>query len=83
MNLCPESAARAAMTDAEFWDHVFNRDADDRADWWLAFNTPDIWAIDCVRCGQTVEVDDAHDRERDAFCDECADEHQPDVEEVV
>lgn len=25
MALCPEAAYRVSLTDAEFWDHVFNR----------------------------------------------------------
>ena len=77
MSLCPEHDQRAAMTDAEFWDHVFGRSPEQEASWadydW-AMNSPDIWAIDCARCGRTVEVDDHQNRERDAFCDDCADE---------
>jgi hypothetical protein len=53
------------MTDAEFWDEAVAH--------WVAYYE-DTWAIDCARCGRTVEVDDPETRERDAFCDECADE---------
>lgn len=28
MSLCPESEARAAMSDEDFWDHVFGQDDD-------------------------------------------------------
>ncbi|MEM9513692.1 MAG: hypothetical protein AAGA42_02455 [Actinomycetota bacterium] len=65
------------MTDAEFWEHVFG---------WESFSgesyVVDLWAIWCCRCGRTVEVDTdtAHERERDAFCDDCADEHHDDLE---
>jgi hypothetical protein len=63
------------MTDAEFWDHVFHRYDAEAVGHWAAYYD-DIWAIDCARCGRTVEVDDetASERERDAFCDDCADE---------
>lgn len=85
MSFCPESKMRSEMTDAEFWDHVFGRSSEEEESWseyhW-AMNEPDIWAIDCVRCGRTVEVEDPAGRERDAFCDDCATEHIPEVEET-
>lgn len=74
MSLCPESTKRSAMTDAEFWDYVFGcRNVD--SNHWRAY-TPDIYAIDCVRCGRLVDVE-PDGRERDAFCDDCADECAP------
>lgn len=42
-----------------------------------AMDSEDVWVIDCARCGRSVEVDDPENRERDAFCDECADECLP------
>lgn len=55
------------MTDQEFWEHVFpQREYEPEV--------PDVWAISCARCGRSVEVSDPEDRERDAFCDECASE---------
>lgn len=77
MSLCPEAKTRAEMTDAEFWEHVFGIPAHDPFHW-LAYE-PDIWAIECARCGCTVEISEetATDRERDAFCDDCATEHLP------
>jgi hypothetical protein len=61
------------MSDAEFWDHVFAWQHENDEWYWHAFDI-DIYAIECARCGCTVEVDDPENRERDAFCDECADE---------
>ena len=61
------------MTDSEFWEHVFLSlsvgPSENEVD--------DLFALDCVRCGRTVEVDDYWHRERDAFCDDCADETAP------
>lgn len=78
MSLCPEHDMRAAMSDAEFWEHVFGRAHDEEswADYWDAMS-PDIWAINCARCGRTVEIDDPEGRECDAFCDDCATETLP------
>jgi len=77
MSYCPEAKQRNAMTDAEFWDHVFHRyDAYDVAHWVAYFE--DIWALDCARCGMVVEVNNPENRERDGFCDDCADEMLPD-----
>lgn len=78
MSICPEHDRRAAMTDDEFWSHVFSW-RDDDAGHWAAYDE-DVYAIDCARCGRTVEVN-PDGRERDAFCDDCADEMQPDDEE--
>ena len=79
--LCSERDKRAAMTDDEFWSHVFPEMTPEQEASWAAYrwsmDSPDVWVIDCVRCGQTVEVDDPTERERDAFCDDCADETQP------
>ncbi len=72
--LCPEHEIRAAMTDQEFWEHVFSWT--DPGDHFTAYDE-DIYAIECARCGCTVEVDDPEHRERDAFCDECASETMP------
>ena len=84
MSFCPESSKRAAMSDAEFWEHVFGQTAEEEASWqeyrW-SMDSPDVWAIDCARCGQTVEVTDPENRERDAFCDGCADETAPNDKE--
>ena len=57
MSLCPESAKRAAMTDPEFWEHVFPQRPR------VEFNfepvdddPPDPLAIDdtqpCAECGE-------------------------------
>ena len=81
---------RSKMTDQEFWTHVLRMSPEDEESWaeyrW-AMDGPDIWAIFCARCGQVVEVskESAPDRERDAFCDECASEHLPydDQEEPI
>ena len=86
MSFCPEAKTRAAMTDAEFWDHVFGPNPEEEASreecrW--AMDGPDVWAISCARCQRTVEIDDPEIRERDAFCDECADEMMPDLEETT
>lgn len=81
MSFCLEAALRAAMTDAEFWDYVFNRQQAWDDDYW-SMNGPDVWAIECARCGGTVEVDDPDGRERDAFCDDCASEMLPDTEDT-
>ena len=60
MSLCPEAAMRAAMSDGEFWAHVFglddHRDYDPDDD----PNVPDLaeyelearLAIPCPECGQ-------------------------------
>jgi len=57
MSLCPEAKARAAMTDAEFWDHVFPQpdlvgerfpDAQEIAEYELT----DRLADSCPECGQ-------------------------------
>lgn len=69
------------MTDSEFWAHVFPDLSESEEQSWAeyrwAMDGPDVWAIMCARCCRTVEVDDPEDRERDAFCDECADELLP------
>ncbi len=77
-SLCPEAATRAAMTDDEFWNHVFAQPEPDEDYRWV-MEGPDVWAITCARCGATVEVpeDERHLHERDAFCKDCADECQP------
>lgn len=70
------------MTDAEFWEHVFSWQHENDGWYYAAFDY-DIYAIECVRCGCTVEVDDPADRERDAFCDDCANEMAPEIEEML
>lgn len=67
---CASSPEAAAMSDEEFWDHVYPQPDEDEID------LPDCWAIHCLRCGRWVEVDEETrtDRERDAFCDDCAEE---------
>lgn len=87
MSLCPEHAKRAAMTDQEFWEHVFGLTPEEEQSWaeyrW-AMDGPDLWAILCARCGSLVEVDEESvtDREHDAFCDDCASEMMLDPEET-
>lgn len=87
MSLCPEHDLREEMSDDEFWEHVFSRTPEQEASWaeydW-AMNGPDIYAIECARCGQTIdlEVDEyPEERERDTFCDDCADDTLPDLED--
>lgn len=88
MTLCPEHDRRAAMTDDEFWQYVLDRTPEEEASWaeyhW-AMNGPDVWVIDCIRCGRKVEIEEGtrHTRERDIFCDECASEHYPYEEEEI
>lgn len=80
---CPERAQRAAMTDAEFWEHVFRRDEEGWAEYAWAMDGPDVWVIECARCGQAVEVEGPEGRERDAFCDDCALETLPHDDELL
>lgn len=77
MSLCSEHDQRAAMTDAEFWEHVFSYQLFDDGHW-IAYDE-DVYGIDCARCGRVVQVE-PDGRERDAFCDDCADETAPDDE---
>ena len=71
MSLCPEHNDREAMTDDEFWQYVFGRTPEEEKSWaeyhW-AMEGPDVWVIDCIRCGRTVEIPEGqrHTRERDA-----------------
>ena len=68
MSYCPEAAKRWAMSDAEFWEHV-------AGDLYLGPSEnyfDDLFALSCARCGRTVEINDYWNRERDAFCDDCA-----------
>ena len=67
---CSERKMRAALTDEEFWDYVFQTVKVDE-EYWEAY-LPDIWALLCGRCGRSVEVEDPEHRERDVFCDKCA-----------
>lgn len=48
MSLCPEAEERALLTDAEFWEHVFNigPDIDDDFDEHPAVLT------ECTECGE-------------------------------
>lgn len=80
-SICTEAEKRAAMDDDQFWSHVFGALYDEESwfDYSMAFE-PDIFAIDCARCGVKVEVEDPENRERDAFCDECASELLPEIE---
>ena len=82
--LCPHAARRAAMTDDEFWADVFPGLTQEDEDSWTAYrwsmDGPDVWVIHCARCGFSVGVDDPENRERDAFCDDCADELLPDID---
>lgn len=71
MTTCPEGDERGAMSDGEFWEHVFS--FTDPGDHFTAYDK-DVYAIECARCGRTFEVDDPENREHDAFCDECAEE---------
>lgn len=88
MTMCPEADYRAGLSDIDFWTHVFQHEEEERRSYisylW-AFESPDAWVIDCVRCGLRISVDEetAHERERDAFCDNCAEETLPDLEETV
>lgn len=80
MSLCPEHNKREAMTDDEFWQFVFGRTPEEEeswADYWWSMEGPDVWVIDCARCGRRVDVPEGqrHTRERDAFCDDCAENH--------
>lgn len=77
MSLCPEAVARAAMTDEEFWAHVFPQpeheygpDPDDE---------PSRTIGPCLRCGQAIVVEEYEEavlllEARVDFCAECADE---------
>lgn len=77
MTLCPEHQLRSQMTDEEFWEHVFGPTPEEVASWeeyrW-AMDSPDVWVVHCARCCRLVQVDDPHERERDAFCDECVED---------
>lgn len=82
---CASSAEAAQLTDDEFWAAAYCRTPrDDEADIEAAVDAlnHETWMIHCARCGRFVEVDEDEriDRERDAFCDDCADEHHPDLE---
>lgn len=69
------------MSDEEFWAHVYPAPSEEEVleELWEA-EQREVWVIDCARCGRSVEVDpDTRDaRERDAFCDDCAEEHVSD-----
>lgn len=79
MSLCPEAHSRSLMSDAEFWAHVHGADVPDFS--WLE-DLPDVWALECARCGRTVAIDEftRTERERDHLCDDCADELLPEDE---
>lgn len=54
MNLCKERELQAQMSDAEFWDHVFNPDggpepADGDDEWWLPED--EMFRDACRECG--------------------------------
>ena len=74
------------MTDEEFWSHVFPDLTPEEEQSWAEYrwsmDSPDVWVTHCARCGEIVEVDPdtAHERERDAFCDDCAAETLPEEE---
>lgn len=82
---CASSAEAAKLSDEEFWASVYGVTDDERvameaeaeAEW-----DREVWVIHCARCGRFAEVDETEraDRERDAFCDDCADEHLPDFD---
>lgn len=63
MSLCPEAEMRAAMTDAEFWEHVFHGDdgPDDPADIDESYRSafghwPDLPVTPCEVCGSAEEA---------------------------
>lgn len=85
---CPERELRALMNDEEFWAHVFSDPGpteEEYIDAMMAQFQRETWVIHCARCGGIVEVDEETrvDRERDAFCDDCADEMAPEIEETL
>ena len=80
---CPEHQRREAMTDAEFWEHVFRRDEESWAEYAWAMDGPDVWAIKCIRCGVLEEVGDPEGPWNDGLCSQCADESLPDLEDDV
>lgn len=61
------------LTDEQFWSLVYSDQPDIEPD------LPDLYAIECARCGRTAQIGDLDgdypvERERDAFCDDCAGE---------
>jgi len=78
---CGLAARTAHMNDDEFWSFVFpqpEENYDPHPD-----DAPDMFASQCVRCGEGIIVEDwaeACERQDEAFCDECADAHLPDEE---
>ena len=83
MSLCPEHDMRAAMTDDEFWDHVYRQDAPDH---YPDFDDcPQMVVGHCLRCGANLIAEDYQqlrriiDEDRE-LCDDCADELLPDID---
>lgn len=65
------------MTDQEFWAHVYPQPSGEEViEELVADFQRETWVIHCARCGRVEEVDPEtrHERERDAFCDDCAEE---------
>lgn len=80
---CASSPEAQALSDADFWDAVYPQPTEDEVfEHWLDEINRETWVIECARCGRAVEVDEdtRHERERDAFCDDCALEHLPEDE---
>lgn len=79
MTNCTERAARDAMTDAEFWEHVFHPDGRPIDDLTDDGDTPPCTVGSCIRCGEPIEADDYEAAAAlvDAdveLCEVCADE---------
>jgi hypothetical protein len=57
-NLCPEAELRDAMTDSEFWEHVFPQPDPDPEDFDIPPEVAAQWELDdrlatpCPECGQ-------------------------------
>ena len=83
MTLCPYTAIRAAMTDDEFWAHVYPQDVPDYEP--DPEDEPALWVGNCYRCGSMLIVEDYEDArkvidEDREICDDCADELLPDID---
>lgn len=79
---CASSAYAQQLSEEDYWWAVFNDGKTPEEveaeviEELIAEAQRETWVIECARCGRTVEVEEETrvDRERDAFCDECADE---------
>ena len=83
MTLCLYTAIRAAMTDEEFWEHVYPQNVPDYEP--DPEDEPTLWVGNCYRCGSMLIVEDYEDArkvidEDRELCDDCTDELLPDTD---